>query len=61
MEATPFHCTVFAYFCADWDCLFDHLRYVPCKNIFKLGAFCAASEFCDRVLAGIDLYIQVFP
>ena len=43
--------------CADWDCLCDHLGDVPWKDIFKLGASAAASEFCEWVQVGIDLYI----
>ena len=33
----------------------DHLRDVPWEDIFKLGA--AASEFCEWVQVGIDVYI----
>ena len=42
---------------ADWDGLRDHLRDVPWEDIFKLGASAAASEFCEWVQAGIDVYI----
>ena len=42
---------------ADWDGLRDHLRDVPWENIFKLSASAAASEFCEWVQAGIDVYI----
>ena len=35
--------------------LCDHLRDVPWEDIFKLGA--AASEFCEWVQVGIDVYI----
>ena len=48
MEASPFHWTAFAYSCADWDCLCDHLSYVLSS---------AVSEFCDRIVAGIEIYI----
>ena len=33
------------------------LRDVPWEDIFKLGASAAASEFCEWVLVGIDVYI----
>ena len=49
------HCYV--YSCADWDGLHDHLRDVPWENIFKLGAFAGASEFCEGVQIGIGVYI----
>ena len=42
---------------ADWDGLRDHLRDVPWKDIFKLSASAAASEFCEWVQVGIDVYI----
>ena len=35
----------------DWEGLHDHL------DIFKLGASAAASEFCEWVQVGIDVYI----
>ena len=35
----------------------DHLRDVPCQDIFKHGASAAASEFCEQVQVGIDVYI----
>ena len=43
---------------ADWDGLRDHLRDVPWEDIFKLGASTAASEFCEWVQVGIDVYIR---
>ena len=48
-----------AYYCshADWDNLCDHLRDVPWGDIFKLSASAAASEFCEWVQVGIDVYI----
>ena len=52
-----FHRIAYDYFPADWDGLCDHLRDVPWKNIFKLGASAAASEFCEWVQVGIDVYI----
>ena len=42
---------------ADWDGLCDHLRDVPWEDIFKLSASTAASEFCEPVQVGIDVYI----
>ena len=53
----PFHCIAYDYSCADWDGLRDHLRDVPWEDIFKLGASAAASEFCEWVQVGIDVYI----
>ena len=42
---------------ADWDGLCDHLRDIPLEDIFKLSASAAASEFCEWVQVGIDVYI----
>ena len=39
------------------DSLHHHLRDDPWEDIFKLRASAAASEFCEWVQAGIDLYI----
>ena len=39
------------------DGLGDHLRDLPCEDIFKLGASVAASEFCEWVQVGTDVYI----
>ena len=52
-----FHRIVIDYSRADWDGLRDHLSDVPWEDIFKLGAFTAASEFCEWVQVGVDLYI----
>ena len=52
----PFHCIAYDYSRADWDGLCDHLREVPWENIFKLGASAAASEFCEWVQVGIEVY-----
>ena len=52
-----FHRIACDYSCADWDGLFDHLRDVPWEDIFKLGASAAASEFCEWVQVGINVYI----
>ena len=54
---TLFHRIAYEYSCADWDGLCDHLRDNPWEDIFKLGASAAASEFCEWVQVGIDVYI----
>ena len=56
-QDTPFHCMAYDYSCADWDGLCDHLRDVPWEDIFKLGSSAAASEFCEWIQVGIDVYI----
>ena len=53
----PFHCTGYDYSCADCDGLHDHWRDVPWEDIFKLKASAAASEFCEWVQVGTDVYI----
>ena len=50
------HCMAYDYSCADWDGLRDHLSDVPWEDISKLGASAAASEFCEGVQVGIDVY-----
>ena len=57
-QDTPFHRVAYDCFLANWDGLRDHLRDVPWENIFKLGASTAASEFCEWVQVGIDVYIR---
>ena len=52
-----FHCIAYNYSCADWDGLRDRLRDFLWKDIYKLGASAAASEFCEWVEVGIDVYI----
>ena len=52
-----FHSIAYDYSRADWDGLCDHLRDAPWEDIFKLGASAAASEFCEWVQVGIDVYI----
>ena len=54
---TPFHPVAYDYSRADWDGLCDHLRDIPREDIFKLSASTAASEFCEWVQIGIDVYI----
>ena len=56
-QDAPFHCVAYDYSRADWDGLCDHLRDIPWEDIFKLGASAAASEFCEWVQIGIDVYI----
>ena len=41
----------------DWDGLHDHLRDVTWEDIFKLSVSSTASEFCESVQVGIDVYI----
>ena len=53
----PFHRIAYDYSRGDWDGLRDHLRDVPWEDIFKLGASAAASEFCEWVQVGINVYI----
>ena len=56
-QDAPFHRIAYDYSRADWDGLRDHLRDVPWEDIFKLCASAAASEFCEWVQVGIDVYI----
>ena len=53
----PFYCIAYDYFCAYWDGFHDHLRDAPWEDIFKLSASAAASEFCEWVQVGMDVYI----
>ena len=52
-----FHCITYDYSRADWEGLCDHLKDVPWEDIFKLGASATASEFCEWVQVGIDVYM----
>ena len=52
-----FHRIAYDYSHVDWEGLCDHLRDFGWKDIFKLGASAAASEFCEWVQVGIDVYI----
>ena len=56
-QDAPFHCIAYDYSCADWNGLRDHLRDVPWEDIFKLRASDVASEFCEWIQVGIDVYI----
>ena len=54
----PFHCVAYDYSCVDWDDLCNHLRNVPLEDIFKLSASAGASEFCEWVQVGINVYVS---
>ena len=56
-QDAPFHRIAYDYSRADWDGLRDHLRDVPWEDIFKLCASAAASEFCEWIQVGIDVYV----
>ena len=56
-QDAPFHFIAYDYSCASWDGLRDHLRDVLWEDIFKLGASAAASELCEWVQVGIDVYV----
>ena len=56
-QDTTFHCVAYDYSCADWDGLCGHLRDIPWEDISELSASAAASEFCEWVQVGIDVYI----
>ena len=45
------------YSCDDLVSLHDHLRDVALEDIFKLNASATASELCDWVWVGTDVYI----
>ena len=53
----PFHHVAYDYSRADWDGLRNHSRDAPWEDIFKLDTSAAASEFCEWVQVGIDVYI----
>ena len=50
-----FYRIAYEFFRTDWDDLCDDLRDVSWQDIFKLSAS-AASEFCEWVQVGIDVY-----
>ena len=58
-QDTPFHCVAYDHSRTDWDGLRDHFRDVPWEDVFKLSASAAASEFCELVQVGIDIYISL--
>ena len=53
----PFHRIAYDYSRGEWGGLRDYLRDVSWEDIFKLGASAAASEFCEWVQVGINVYI----
>ena len=55
----PFHRIAYDYSRADWDGLRDHLRDVPWEDIFKFSASATASEFCEWLQVGTDVYIPL--
>ena len=57
-QDTPFHRVTYDFSCVDRDGLHDDLRDVPWEDIIKLGASAAASDFCEWVQVGIDVYIS---
>ena len=56
-QDASFHRKAYDYSRADWNGLCDQLRDVPWEDILKLSASAAASEFCELVQVGIDVYI----
>ena len=52
-----FHHIVYDYSCGYWDGLCDNLTHIPWEDICKNSASAAASEFCEWVQVGIDVYI----
>ena len=56
-QDVPFHRIAYDYSQADCDVLCDHLRDIPWKDIFKLDASAAASEFCEWIQVEIDVFI----
>ena len=55
-QGATFYHVAYDYSHADWDGL-DHLRDILWEDIFKLSASAAASELCEWVQVGIDVYI----
>ena len=56
-----FHLIAYDYSHADWDGPYDHLRDVSWKDISKLSASAATSEFCEWVQFGIDIIYIIWP
>ena len=56
-QDAPFHRIGVDYSRANWDGICYHLRDVPWKDIFKLSASAAASEFCEWVQVGVYVHI----
>ena len=57
-QDTPFHRVAYDFSCADRDGLHDDLRDFPWEDIIKLSASAAASDFCEWVQVGIDVYFS---
>ena len=57
-QDASFHCIAYGYSYADWIDLHNHLRDAPWEDVFKLCASTAASEFCEWVWVGIDVFIS---
>ena len=57
-RGTSFYCIACGYSCAYWEALCDHLRDVQWEDMFKLSVSASASEVCDWVKLGIDVYIS---
>ena len=53
----PLHSIAYDYYCANWDAPRDHFRDNPWEDIFKFSASADASEFCESVQVGIDVYM----
>ena len=53
----PIYCIAYDYIRANWDGLRDPLRDAPWEDVFKLSGPAAASEFCEWVQVGSDIYI----
>ena len=56
-QQTQNNSMAYEYSHADWDSLCDHLRDVPWDGIFKPSVCAAASEFCEWLYVGNDVYI----
>ena len=56
-RGAPFHRIAYDYSHGDWDGLPDHLGDVAWEDIFKLSTSATASDFCEWVQVGIDVYI----
>ena len=54
----PLHRIAYDYSRANQDGIRDHLRDLRWGNIFKLDTSAAASEFCEWVQVGTDVYIS---
>ena len=56
-QDAPVHYIAYDYSRTDWDGVHDYFRDVQWEEIFRLSASTAASEFCELVQVGIDVYI----